>query len=291
MKHLRDILFLSAVLLMLPLGSMRAENADEMLDYECVDTIAINSTHLQTTVKAVVIVPSQYFDAEMQEVQFPVLYLLHGFGDNYAKWTITDPELADMATEYGTIIVCPDGLKSWYIDSPMLADSQMESFFINELIPCIDSRFRTLPERDMRAITGLSMGGHGALWLAFRHPDVFASAGSMSGGVDIVPFPGKWNLDNLLGKQDEHLDNWKAHSVINLVPLLSNGKLNIIFDCGYDDFFFEVNNRLHEALLQQGIGHDFIVRPGNHSWKYWTNSIDYQMLFFAKCFERAAMAE
>ena len=111
MKHLRDILFLSAVLLMLPLGSMRAENADEMLDYECVDTIAINSTHLQTTVKAVVIVPSQYFDAEMQEVQFPVLYLLHGFGDNYAKWTITDPELADMATEYGTIIVCPDGLK------------------------------------------------------------------------------------------------------------------------------------------------------------------------------------
>ena len=131
MKHLRDILFLSAVLLMLPLGSMRAENADEMLDYECVDTIAINSTHLQTTVKAVVIVPSQYFDAEMQEVQFPVLYLLHGFGDNYAKWTITDPELADMATEYGTIIVCPDGLKSWYIDSPMLADSQMESFFIN----------------------------------------------------------------------------------------------------------------------------------------------------------------
>ena len=143
----------------------------------------------------------------------------------------------------------------------------------------------------MRAITGLSMGGHGALWLAFRHPDVFASAGSMSGGVDIVPFPGKWNLDNLLGKQDEHLDNWKAHSVINLVPSLSNGKLNIIFDCGYDDFFFEVNNRLHEALLQQGIGHDFIVRPGNHSWKYWTNSIDYQMLFFAKCFERAAMAE
>ena len=84
---------------MLPLGSMRAENADEMLDYEYVDTIAINSTHLQTTVKAVVIVPSQYFDAEMHEVQFPVIYLLHGFGDNYAKWTITDPELADMATE------------------------------------------------------------------------------------------------------------------------------------------------------------------------------------------------
>ena len=73
-----------------------------------------------------------------------------------------------MATEYGTIIVCPDGLKSWYIDSPMLADSQMESFFINELIPCIDSRFRTLPERDMRAITGLKVADTTAGFCCYR---------------------------------------------------------------------------------------------------------------------------
>ena len=135
----------------------------------------------------------------------------------------------------------------------------------------------------MRAITGLSMGGHGALWNAWRHPDVCGSCGSMSGGVDIVPFPGRWNIDKRLGNYDDNKDVWASHSVISLVPSLKNGQ-SIIIDDGNDDFFLEVNNNLHEALLKQGIDHDYIVRPGNHSWDYWVNALDYQVLFFHKAF-------
>lgn len=98
------------------------------------------------------------------------------------------------------IIVCPDGRNSWYWDSPVDPSMQMESFFTDCLIPTVDSLYRTMPARGGRAITGLSMGGHGALWLAWRHPDLFGAAGSMSGGVDIRPFPANWNMADRLGR-------------------------------------------------------------------------------------------
>ena len=96
------------------------------------------------------------------------------------------------------IIVCPDGgFGSWYWDSPVDAGSQYETYVSNELVTWIDSKYKTIKTRKGRAITGLSMGGQGALYLAFRHQDIFGAAGSMSGGVDIRPFPetGIWQND------------------------------------------------------------------------------------------------
>ena len=89
------------------------------------------------------------------------------------------------------IFVCPNGENSWYWDSPLNKDSQFETFVSRELVSYVDGHYRTLPSREKRAITGLSMGGHGALWLAIRHQDVFGAAGSTSGGLDIRPFPDK----------------------------------------------------------------------------------------------------
>src|ERR1700712_5289812 len=123
------------------------------------------------------------------------------------------------------------------------------------------------------------MGGHGALYLAFKHQDIFGAAGSMSGGVDIRPFPNNWDIAKRLGTYAEHPENWEKNSVINLVYLLTPNSLAIIFDCGTDDFFFKVNQNLHEKLLERNIPHDFIVRPGDHSIAYWTNSVNYQLLY------------
>ena len=93
------------------------------------------------------------------------------------------------------------------------------------------------------------------------------------------------SLKDDLGDYATHKDVWDSHTVLSLAPKINKeARQRIIFDCGTKDFFFEVNNNLHEALLKAGVEHDYIVRPGSHNWDYWNNSIDYQILFFVKSF-------
>ena len=129
------------------------------------------------------------------------------------------------------------------------------------------------------------MGGHGALFLAFRHKELYGACGSMSGGVDIRPFPRNWELPYDLGEYASHKKDWDAHTVINQIDRIADGDLAITIDCGEDDFFLEVNKSLHERLLGRKISHDFTTRPGGHNPSYWNNSLDYQLLFFKKYFE------
>lgn len=141
-------------------------------------------------------------------------------------------------------------------------------------------------KKGARAISGLSMGGHGALWNAIRHKDIFGAAGSMSGGVDIRPFPNNWEMKKQLGELTANEAVWNSHAVINQVDKLANGDLALIIDCGESDFFLEVNKELHKRLLAYKIDHDFITRPGGHTGTYWNNSLDYHILFFCKFFNR-----
>ena len=89
-----------------------------------------------------------------------------------------------------------------------------------------------------------------------------------------------------LGEEATNRKTWDDHTVMTQLDSISNGDLALVIDCGYDDFFFDVNNKLHEALRERGIEHDYTVRPGVHNGPYWTNSIDYQWLFFKKFFDR-----
>ena len=188
--------------------------------------------------------------------------------------------------EKGIIFVCPDGKNSWYWDSPKNKDYRYETFVSSEMINYIDKHYKTIADRRGRAITGLSMGGHGALWNAIRHKDVFGAAGSTSGGVDIRPFPKNWLMSEQLGTIEENRQVWDDHTVINQVDKLQNGDLALIVDCGEADFFLDVNKNLHNRLLELKIDHDFITRPGAHNGEYWNNSIDYQILFFSKFFKK-----
>jgi len=130
------------------------------------------------------------------------------------------------------------------------------------------------------------MGGHGALWNAIRHTDVFGAAGSTSGGVDIRPFPKNWMMPEQLGEMETNKEVWDQHTVINQVDKLRKDDLAMIIDCGEADFFLDVNKNLHKRLLELKIDHDFITRPGGHNGQYWNNSIDYQILFFSKFFKK-----
>lgn len=249
------------------------------------DTIVVKATKMNRNIKCTVVVPEQYFDADLQDEQYPVLYLLHGATGSYRDWP-SKANLDDLASDYSTIIVCPDGQDSWYFDSPIDPAFQFETFISKELVEYIDTHFRTLRSPGYRAITGLSMGGHGALWVGLQHPDVFGAVGSMSGGVDITKFPDRWQLDKRLGKYEDNKQRWVDHAVMSLVDKIKPGQ-RIIIDDGSEDFFYEVNMNLHKALLDRKIKHDFIIRPGGHTWDYWVNSLDYQMLFFAKGFDQA----
>ena len=242
----------------------------------------VRSDAMYKDIPCVIITPDNYNPNET----YPVIYLLHGYSGNQNSWPDLKKDLPEIATQDSIIFVFPNGENSWYWDSPLNKDSQFETFVSKELISFIDKNFSTQNDRTGRAIAGLSMGGHGALWLAIRHQDVFGATGSTSGGVDIRPFPDKWEMKKQLGEYESNKDRWNSHTVINQIDKLQNGNLAIIIDCGFNDFFFEVNNNLHDALLKQGIDHDYIVRSGEHNSKYWNNSIDYQILFFKKYFKR-----
>lgn len=246
-----------------------------------VDTVSVFSDKMNKYIKTVVIKPESY----TAQSAFPVLYLLHGYSDRYDGWVQKVPSMKELSDYHGMMIVCPDGaFGSWYLDSPVDSSFQFETFVSKELVSWIDKNYNTIDSREGRAITGLSMGGHGGLYLGFRNQDVFGACGSMSGGVDIRPFPKNWDLAKRLGEQSEYPERWEEHTVMGLLHLLTPGSLRIVIDCGTDDFFYEVNERLHRELLYRNIPHDYISRPGAHNWEYWSNAIKYQALFFHEYF-------
>ncbi len=247
-----------------------------------IDTIEVMSLKMGRAIKNTLVLPAQYYQKDSPTKFYPVVYLLHGAQGSYRDWPLK-ADLRSLASQYGIIIVCPDGQDSWYFDSPIDPKFQFETYVTQELRTYIESHYRTLNEPKYRAITGLSMGGHGALWLAWRHPEIYGNCGSMSGGVDIYSSPNRWRINERLGAFESNKEVWKAHSVISLVPSLEPGQ-NIIIDDGTHDIFINDNNALHKALLEHNIPHDYIVRPGNHSWTYWVNSLDYHLLFFHKAF-------
>lgn len=265
-------IFLSA--LMLCASTFGAAAADKQQG----DTISVSGKHLDVPMKVTVVTPRSYLQ-QNDTTSYPVLYLLNGHGGDYRNWSRI-VSLDSIANEFGCIIVCPSGMNSWYWDSPEKPGMQMESFIVEELVPYIDSNYRTRTDRLGRAVTGFSMGGHGGLWLGIRHSDLFGSAGSTSGGVNIIPFPERWSMSQWIGEYDSNKERWEAHTVKNLVDSLAPGQLNIIFDCGTEDFFYKVNCDLDSALNARKIHHVYITAPGAHNGQYWSKSIYPQMRFF-----------
>jgi S-formylglutathione hydrolase FrmB len=248
-----------------------------------VDTISVVSQKMKKEIPAVVIIPEDYSISK----HYPVIYLLHGYSSNFSQWVKTVPSIKHLSTQFQSIIVCPDGgYNSWYFDSPLDSTSQYETFVTKELIPYIDLHYSTISERKGRAITGYSMGGHGALYLAIRNKELFGSAGSIAGGVDLMESTKKFDIAKKIGTYENHMQEWRDRSVIHMISSLKNNELNLIIDCGVSDFFYDINADLHRRLINLKIDHDYVERPGQHDWNYCANSIVYQMLYFSRCFNK-----
>lgn len=209
----------------------------------------------------------------------PVIFLLHGYSGNYKQWnSIMDAQ--KYANKYKFIIVCPDGMyNSWYVNSPVKADSQFETFFLHELWPDIVKKFN--PDTSNAFISGLSMGGHGALTLFLKHPDKFKSAGSTSGVVDLMGVSNKYGMIGILGEPTgDNLAVWKSNSVVGNIEKLKGMKKGFIFDCGASDPFYSMNTELKITCDSLKIPATFISQPGGHSRDYWRGSIKQHFEYF-----------
>jgi S-formylglutathione hydrolase FrmB len=254
-----------------------------ILSNASVDTIFIHSKSMNRGIKTIVIKPSSYKKRNL----YPVVYLLHGAGGNSTNWITKVPELQSMADEQNLLLVCPDGSpNSWYFDSPVDSSFRFETHVGIEVPAYIDANYSTIPDREHRAITGLSMGGHGAMFIAFKHAETFGACGSMSGALDIRPIKKSYDIKKLLGDTISNLKYYNDWSVVNLVENNPKDSLAIIMDCGLQDFLYSMSKATHEKLVQLKVPHDYIERPGKHDWAYWRNAVRYQLVFFKEFFKR-----
>lgn len=236
-----------------------------------VDTIAFRSTAMKKQMKAVIIRPA----AKPPAGGFPVVYLLHGFGGNFAQWITKVPALPALAEEYGCVIVCPDGGRmTLYFDNPLDSAYHFESYFLQELIPYVESNYAVSRKRDYRAVAGLSMGGFGAFFFASRRPDKFAAAVSLSGAMNVD------KLAKYSNKARSGVDSTCCS--IQWKQFVEKDSVALSMECGIDDYLIGANRDMHRLLVQSKVPHDYTERPGKHDWLYWENAIPYQLLFLRR---------
>src|SRR3954466_2349436 len=192
-----------------------------------VDTIAIRSKWMNKTYKAVIVLPASY---ALDTKAYPVLYLLHGGYGHFDDWIKKVPDktvVQGLADQYNMVVVMPEGeVFSYYLNSPVNKESQFETYITKEVVEKIDNTYRTIKDKKGRAITGLSMGGYGALYLSVRHPGLFCAAGSMSGALN--PDLQAWKLppdnaqnirkefEKILGPMETNQQAYAEASVINM---------------------------------------------------------------------------
>ena len=200
-----------------------------------VKTFDVLSAAMGATVKVSVVTPAAYAADGIS--RYPVVYLLHGAGNDHT--TYLQPFLLDGVDRWRFIAVVPDGKLDWWMDSPLLPKVRRETFVVNELVPWVDAEFRTLPQRQRRAVAGHSMGGQGAMRLGMRHADVFGIVGNVMGGVDICAAANRKELVRLLGPYAENEARWRSFSVLAEAERLRPGALRLFSIVGTEDFFLK----------------------------------------------------
>ena len=239
--------------------------------------------------------------------RYPVLYFLHGLFENEKSWSEhsgqqTWESLMSQGKVGKFIVVMPDGGETFYINS-FDGNEHYENFFIQELIPAIDRKYRTAANRGARGIGGVSMGGYGALHLGMRHPDVFGSASAHSAAL-IAKFPhplptdGRWGFyARVLQKPFGAPLNEAYFDANNPLTLAEQperfANLKLYFDCGDQDRYgFDAGaNNLDQILTSRGFAHQFVLRPGNHGWSYLDQYLHFSLEFHGQIFTQAGNAK
>lgn len=210
--------------------------------------------------------------------QFPAVILLNGFGGNYRQWSRV-ANLQLYADEYGMILICPDGFAdSWYIDSPIDSTARYATFFREEILPSMFRHFNI--DSCNLFITGLSMGGHGALTLFMQNPERFRAAGSMSGVMHLRSSSVSGSIAKKIGPKTQANSNWESYSVLYNVDKLAAAGKPIIVNCGAQDYLVKVNRDFAAKCKAQNVNIVYSESPGKHERDYWKLTLPGQLMYF-----------
>lgn len=261
------------------------------------DNLSMKSEILNMDRKYAIYLPPNY---ETSERSYPVLYLLHGGGDDQTGWVqfgevqhITDKAISE-GTATAMIIVMPDantGTRGYTND--VNGDWLYEDFFFEEFMPFIEKTYRIRAEKRYRAVAGLSMGGGGTFYYALHHPELFSSACPLSASVgplspsEMESYMEKRKMTNA---PKEKIDAWYAkYSVLENIknmPDKQKKEVRWFIDCGDDDFLFEGNSLIHIEMRKNEIPHEFRIRDGAHKWTYWRQSLPVVLSFISDAFHQ-----
>jgi enterochelin esterase-like enzyme len=260
------------------------------------DNLSMKSKILNMDRKYAVYLPPDY---ETSQRSYPVLYLLHGGGDDQTGWvqfgevlTIADKEIKD-GNANAMVIVMPDGnsgRRGFFND--IKGDWRYEDFFFQEFMPFIEKTYRIKSEKRYRALSGLSMGGGGTFMYALHHPELFSSACPLSASVGPLSIEeAKKNFTR--GNQNisdtditTYYNRYSAIPLINNMPDSLKKAVRWYIDCGDDDFLYEGNSLVHIAMRKKEIPHEFRTRDGGHNWTYWRTALPAVLEFISMGFHQ-----
>ena len=280
---------LSITMICLPLFSLAQRG-------KVYDNLSMTSKILKMDRKYALYLPPDY---ESSERSYPVLYLLHGGGDDQTGWVqfgevlnITDKAIAEgKATPM--IIVMPDantGTRGY--SNNALGTWRYEDFFFEEFMPFVEKKYRIKAEKKYRAVSGLSMGGDGTFTYALHHPELFSSACPLSAGTGPLTLDDaktRLRRDNT-NMPDSTIEKFfKRQSVpalVNALPDSLKKSVRWYIDCGDDDFLYEGNSLVHIAMRKKEIPHEFRIRDGGHNWTYWRTSLPTVLEFVSMGFHQ-----
>jgi enterochelin esterase-like enzyme len=263
------------------------------------DDLSMTSKILDSQRKFAIYLPPDY---ETSERSYPVLYLLHGGGDDQTGWVqfgevlhITDKAIREgKATPM--IIVMPDantGRRGYFND--IKNEWRYEDFFFEELMPYVEKKYRIKGEKRYRAVAGLSMGGGGSFMYALHHPELFSSACPLSASAG--PLSVEQMKERLASRFNDTTDYpadvmqayYERHSALAMMENLPVDDIKSVrwyIDCGDDDFLYEGNSLIHIAMRKREIPHEYRVRDGAHNWTYWREALPTVLGFVSDAFHQ-----
>jgi enterochelin esterase-like enzyme len=260
------------------------------------DNLTLPSKILKGDRKYAVYLPPDY---ETSQRSYPVLYLLHGGGDDQTGWvqfgevlTIADREILE-GRATAMIIVMPDantGVRGYFND--LKGEWRYEDFFFEEFMPFVEKTYRTKNDKRYRAVAGLSMGGGGSFMYALHRPELFSSACPLSASTGPLTLEAtKKSLEqrNVKGTDAQIEAYYKKHSAVALVEAMPEDQKKAVrwyIDCGDDDFLYEGNSLVHIAMRKKEIPHEYRVHDGGHNWTYWRTALPTVLAFVSDSFHQ-----
>jgi len=292
-----------------------AQSAPPAVGQSDVTTVEFHSPAVDRTMKYNIVLPPDY---ESSDERYPVLYLLHGMGQNYTTWSRLGAPF--YAREIGRlIVVMPDGGNSWYVNWAESGEGQKndwEDHVVRDVVGHVDANYRTIARREGRAIAGLSMGGYGALTMGLRNSEMFVSIGSTSGALQfarslterlrvgmrgsrperstevnpLIGIPGFGSQDERTphGREFTTVEQAEAHDPFLLINTIPRHRMpHIYLDSGTEDELIQDARAFAYILMQKNLPFDLMQMAGEHTLDYWPKAVGHLMTIQHEVMRRA----